>query len=471
MKPTIINKNSNFVVITYWWGSGNKNKNTQLPCPEDIEEGDNIEILPKTYDKMIVEWKQSCRKSNCNYMVVEMPEFAQKGMYQKAINFKPSFILQSLKACYPRAVLYIDGDMHIKKYPIIFDMENIDYMAQGWNSDPRYRSYVKENGACYYPYIFETSGGTMYFNNTMPAQMLLKEWIKIVKKYPLKADDRLISQVYNNKKLLLQLNTIQLPLEYLWLSLVYDDLPKNLWNSSNVVITHPACLTGEDRAFEGGASKNRYPPRYDSQITNFLQCRLKNMPFYEYIFFNTKKDVSSMSDWLKFMNNEKLIKKIDYSDKYGDYNSVYDKNVSIMKNIVINQSPNIVYIVSSQNDLILSNKHVLERMTDLIPTIIKYIKAGRNVMYVPNKSTLAMVKRVKILSKSKMSLMCRNKNTNESHYKKEYSLSIDRTYPMFFGHDSSILQHLLYMSEKLSDINKHFTSSFIFPSRIRCQWV
>lgn len=187
MKPIIINKNSNFVVITYWWGRGNKNKNTQRPCPEDFCEGDIITTKPKTYNKMIDEWKSSCRSAKCNYMAIEYPEYVQKGMYQKAINFKPTFILRALEVCYPRAVLYIDGDMHIKKYPHIFDFENVDYMAQGWNSDPRYRMIWSDNATCYFPYVFETSGGIMYFNNTSQSKMLLKEWNISVKKISIKS--------------------------------------------------------------------------------------------------------------------------------------------------------------------------------------------------------------------------------------------------------------------------------------------
>jgi len=92
MKPTIINKNSNFVVITYWWGKGNLNKNTQRPCPEDYKQGDELDLNPITFDKMINNWIKMCKKNKCNYMAIEYPEFAVKGGYQKAINFKPEFI-------------------------------------------------------------------------------------------------------------------------------------------------------------------------------------------------------------------------------------------------------------------------------------------------------------------------------------------------------------------------------------------
>ena len=30
--PTIVNHDSNFVVVTYWWGRGNDNSNIARPC-------------------------------------------------------------------------------------------------------------------------------------------------------------------------------------------------------------------------------------------------------------------------------------------------------------------------------------------------------------------------------------------------------------------------------------------------------
>ena len=37
-KPTIVNEDSNFVVITYWWGRGKLNRNTARPCIEFYED-------------------------------------------------------------------------------------------------------------------------------------------------------------------------------------------------------------------------------------------------------------------------------------------------------------------------------------------------------------------------------------------------------------------------------------------------
>jgi len=81
MEPVILNPKSNFVVVTYWWGRGNFNKNTQRPCPEELSEMEKqiLKRQPMTYDQMIGFWQESCKKSNCNYMSVEYPEFVQKG--------------------------------------------------------------------------------------------------------------------------------------------------------------------------------------------------------------------------------------------------------------------------------------------------------------------------------------------------------------------------------------------------------
>ena len=42
LKPNIINESSKFVVVTYWWGRGNLNKNMQRPCPEELKAGQEL---------------------------------------------------------------------------------------------------------------------------------------------------------------------------------------------------------------------------------------------------------------------------------------------------------------------------------------------------------------------------------------------------------------------------------------------
>jgi len=478
LRPKIINADSDFVVITYWWGRGNKNKNTQRPCPEDMEsDDDTLTTNPVTYDKMISNWVSSCKKSKCNYLVEEYPEFAKKGMYQRAINFKPNFIKDALHACYPRSVLYIDGDMCIKKYPAIFDTPDIDFMGQGWNSDPRFRSWQTGNNPCYYPYVFETSGGTMYFSQSRGSKYLLNEWNKIVKKHPLKAEDRLISQLFNNKHMLTFLNIIQLPLEYLWLSIDYDEMSKTLYKPSNVKITHPACLTGEDRAYQDGAARDRYPPRYDYHVTDHVDCtKVKNMPFYEFIYFDKKTNINQMDDWMRVMNRWKLIKRIPYNSRYGaELNKVADKNKKIVTVDCIDKTvQNTVHILPSNSDACgYQNIHKLLKNENLMAVTAAYLKNGTDVVYVPRKSTNRNVETIKRHA-SKVPdavLVCKNTNKSKRHYKAEYMLKIDSDYPVYMKAGSSVLEHLTIMSKDLSAFSKIFSGSFIFPSRIRCEFV
>jgi len=136
-------------------------------------------IAPLTFKQMIDNWEKSLAKASCNYLSVEYT-FTN---YQMAINAKPYFIRKALDLCGPtRNVLYIDGDMFIRKYPQIFDIQNVDFMARGWWIDPR-SSYNIINSILYDPYVFETSGGTMFFHNLMnPNNCYWHGWKK-AKKY------------------------------------------------------------------------------------------------------------------------------------------------------------------------------------------------------------------------------------------------------------------------------------------------
>ena len=70
---------------------------------------------------------------------------------------------------------------------------------------------------------------------------------------------------------------IQLPIEYLWLTLDYNELMldtiydynKPLMKKS-IFIEHPECLTSEDTAASGGASNDRTPKYY-----NFLELNME----------------------------------------------------------------------------------------------------------------------------------------------------------------------------------------------------
>jgi hypothetical protein len=535
MKPTIVNPNSKFVVVTYWWGRGNLNRNTQRPCPEDIvdglKEGFEEELIeedpefadlqrrflvardavrragqaatneqgvafrdlrtqrntylsnyfrrpeiiekirngvkpyedklraagkfkePIRFETMIENWKKACEAANCNYMAVEYPQFAKPGGYQLAINAKPFFIRKSLDVLNGRAAMYIDGDMLINKYPAIFDMPNVDFMARGWNVDPRSAPQKYKTNVCFDPYIFETSGGTMYFANTPASKTLLADWHKESGK-PVnkgKADDRILSLIFTAKRYIPHTNTIQLPIEYLWLGELYNDTidPKDM-SKADIYIEHPECLTGEERATEQSletVTNSREPKFYGRLVESRVECARRGGIFYERVFFPTKEMVSAFAPYLKYMKNARhhqtgrpLFEVVDFEDGYGRYNTVVLKNRDSAKAVkVLMDAP-------AQASL---------PLTAPVPTILAHLLKGVDVK-------LGEVGQIPPLTECMATNLAAE---GEDVYNQR--ISIDVAQPIFFSAKNPILVQLVSMCRTLADINVHLEQSYVFMSRIR----
>ena len=509
LNPTIVNPDSNFVVVTYWWGRGILNKNTQRPCPEDREdiiewEGIREYLLkdlkkknpsateaditqsaiddeikgalkhykmtwknPIKYDEMINDWESSCKKHNCNFLAEEYPEFAVKGGYQHAVNFKPYFIDLALAACYPRGVLYIDGDMHIKKYPGIFNATEVDYMARGWNTDPRVAPWGKP---CFDPYTFETSGGTMFFGNTYYGRLLLKLWQRDVLKNPGKADDRIISQTIMRENLLAPLSMIQLPIEYLWLTLDYDNLFKKYksnFTQKGISITHPECLTGEERAEkDSNQVSTRLPRAYTRTVENHISCKSDEI-IYEFIQFNDKSDIGPFKEYDAWLEKNKVVDVVPYAKKYGSHNKTVAENVKIIESINLSVHDNLVLV--SEQDINSVSLHKTS-VRDITSTILKYLLNKQHVVYVPAKTRSIRVV-VGKAEQGNVDLVTKNVSTSSNKAKRAYTLKLDPSYPIYFSPNNKVLRHLLLMSSSIDDFEKIFNESYVFLTRIRCGWI
>lgn len=402
------------------------------------------------FEDMIENWKNGLTKIGCNYLVQEYPDLAKPGGYQLAINLKPLFIIEALKAAQGRAILYIDGDMTINRYPDIFDMPNVDFMARGWNIDPRAsKKYLKD--VCFDPYIFETSGGTMYFAPTPLSGYLLKKWatVSALPENAGKADDRILSMVFTVLREQLPLSSIQLPIEYLWLTDAYHfQDPKDV-DKSRIYIEHPACLTAEEAAREQGAANSREPENYEQVISDVYNCQQPGGIFYEHVFFSERKFVESFAPYLKYLrrakNNEgkPFFKIVDFDDKYGPYNKIAYKNMEAS-----NRVENVPEHKTTK----------LPQNTD-IPTILAHLKKGSPVIlgdfrgkYIQGCDLIAT----------------NTATTKNAFYQRD--IHIDTTKPIFFNSQNPVLIHLLNMCEKLEDINVHFHQSFLFATRLRCLW-
>jgi hypothetical protein len=595
--PTIVNPESKFVVITYYWGGSNLNMNTQEPCEDFyrdlIKENKEIQkkrnerqkrkiarILNKTpitqeekeeeekelklkkippirkkaisFDKMIENWKKNMKEVNCNFLVEEYPEFAVPGGYQLAINAKPIFIKKALESCEGRAVVYIDGDMTIHRYPHLFDIKDVDYMARGWNIDPRaVDKYNNENidineRICYDNYVFETSGGIMYFSQSEGAKQILKKFITMSKKEinKGKADDRIVSLLFNSYNMFTRYNIIQLPIEYLWLNNFYHNyIPRK--DYGQIMVDHPACLTSEDTAKDQGAASNRQPKFYSELVENNINCRSHGGIFYEYIFFEDvgkhyEEAAKSFEGYLRVMKNlytqykentnvhlppfyvVPMIKNINNKSKYSKFAQKYqieqhygkeygvdakDRIRVSKKYITTNYEKNSFELESVQSDkysnsfdsynsssshtssshsggnlsISITNKinnikFIKQTEIDYIPKILAALTDGFDVIYLPkhidNTITKDIIQSMIINRPEDIELMAFIDTNYEWNNMEQYNPNFHIDKPFFFSHKSRILYHLIALCKNISkDFNKHFNSSFIFLTRIRCQWL
>jgi hypothetical protein len=407
------------------------------------------------FEDMIAEWEAMCKRVGCNYIVEEYPEFAFPGKYQLAINLKPLFIKEALRVAgaQGRGVLYIDGDMKLSRYPDIFDMPGVDFMARGWNVDPRGNMNYLKDDVCFDPYIFETSGGTMFFAPTPQAVALLNTWSK-TSSWPEnagKADDRILSMVFTYKRQHEAISSIQLPIEYLWLNDAYNFQKPEDIIKSKIMIEHPACLTSEEAAREQGAADSREPPLYEEVISDQVDCLADGGVFYEYIFFTERKFVESFEPYLKYLRRAKnnagspFFKVVDFDEKYGKFNKVAMDNTEKIKAIPDTTIPRRHQVVLPQDTP--------------VPNIIAYLKKDNNVILGNYNGKYAQ----------HIDLIAENTGgPATSFYQK--GVVLDTTKPMFFASGNPVLVHLLMMCEKLEDINLHYKQSFLFTTRIRGFW-
>jgi hypothetical protein len=532
-EQNFINKNSKFIIITYWWGRGRINSNTQVPCKElhylgynwQLKDGKKLKKEPDTFDNMIKKWENYCISNNCNYFSQEYPEFTEPGGYQLAINAKPLFIkkvLDTLKNMGKEdiSVVYIDGDMTVNKYPHIFDMKNVDYMARGWNIDPRSNVHYK-TAPCFDPFTFETSGGIMYFANNDYARTLLNMWNKwsFMKKFEGKADDRILSMLINSKQLYVNFNILQLPMEYLWLTDAYQPqderdeyLDQKHFNRKDIIFEHPACLTTEESAREQGAANDRQPAYYDKLVENNVECQSEGGILNEFIVFDTLAQATEWNKYLQYIssddaslgkNNEGehiipyYIKK--FKESWGNKTDFAIKNTEklqkiknyLKENTDIDKYDLFYLIYDSEKIEINKDKIYIKKESQIIFYILTLLDLKKMVIYIPNKyiinnipafnnlktgtsptklktnsSSLSNISLKNILkNKDKYELICNIKN-----HELQYPI-IDEKNPIFFHHTSTKLYKLLRMSKNISEFNVYLKQCALYVQLIRCKFI
>lgn len=454
---------------------------------------------PISFDAMIRDqWIPKCEAVNCNYLAMEYDDIAVSGMYQVAINAKPLFIRKALEACYPRAVVYIDGDMFMNHYPRIFDIEDVDFMARGWNIDPR-SSPKYQREITVDPYKFETSGGIMYYSQTPEAHMLLDKWQEYShsERQVGRADDRILSFLFNSLRLLAPLKIIQLPIEYLWLTMAYESMKQTpetrafnipILNPTNIDTTkifseHPACLTSEDTASgEGAASDREAKGGVAFEDTEYPRAEL----LMESVMFPTQEMADEFRPWLTYMNKARYFQNAMKMDTdFIDYNAMeldYGNNLPKMpvavplpegvegpldQTYVTNWSrvmgvhPFTVYpwgtygsprsdwiyrkniaAISNTKDLFPSAAEgstvELNEETFLIPHILKQLSLKRNIRYVPATTEprhLAGIEASQAHSKNRLEFVFYDRSNYTFRQKEvlKYQYKLDLRKPMYIS--------------------------------------
>lgn len=430
---------------------------------------------PIPYEDMIERWERYCHSAGCNYMAVEYPEFAAPGGYQLAINAKPRFIQKALELCAGRSVLYIDGDMNINAYPAIFDNTDVDMMARGWHVDPR-SSYRHSESILVDPYRFETSGGTMFFAQTPEAQLLLQRWIQVSEtpsQYG-KADDRILSLIFNSYRMLLPMKIVQLPVEYLWLSLDYDDsIEAEYQDRSKIFIEHPECLTSEDTAAARGAASSRSPKFYG--FVESVYPRSESL--MERVMFDSAADADAFRPYLNYMGEAAYFKDVEeeelvgespfhvvpFARGFGKWQPVVEANLAAVAAL----PP----LAQTAGDVLV----ITEPTADLIPRIVQALKAGVHVRWQPRSatpeytqsldSTLERFPRLEFLfvNNAKNSLLSADMFFFQS--------KLDAAQPVFFRSGNSRLEDLVSMSRNLEELGGLFAHNYQFLSRIRTSFL
>lgn len=463
----------------------------------------NIEfryLNPLTFEIMIEQWENACKMMNCNFLSVEYPEFAQPGGYQLAINAKPLFINKALELCDNKNILYIDGDMYIRKYPIIFDMIDVDFMARGWWMDPR-SSWKMLESIMYDPYTFETSGGTMFFSQSRESKILIQKWIEQSgKSYNIgKADDRILSLIFNTNKFLCNMKIIQLPIEYLWLSLDYDDrLLDELYDydvskmNEIICIEHPECLTSEDTAAGAGASSDRTPKFYS--FIDYENLTPVSEAMHEFIFFPNEEMTTSFSSYLEYMNsitylddgNEILRKKklvnpinplenqqplyvIKFDERFEKRNDIVVNNLALSDQIDI-ASLNLINV--DETTLEIQNIDNIIPEENIIPLILKLLNQGKYVIYNPvgknnyDKSYYDKLKTKLNLYKSLDFVF--TPKIDSYNFSDFFKPVIKTDLPLLFGPGNDVLNKYLSMFKSLEDLSNEINyGAYEFISRVR----
>lgn len=484
VQSDIINQKSKFIMTGYWWGRGNLNKNS---------------IHKFTYDQQVDRIIEQCKALGINYYFVEYPVFSQKGMYQKAINLKIQFMINTLEIFPDHTVVMIDTDLSILQYPSLFDMDS-DCFFINWNAADTH---------CFNPYELLLPGGIMAFGNTHNAKTMLKLFNKYLLKHSHLAEDKLFSGFITRNLLNTYLRCVWLPYNYMYMYenheykpyvgytkilTLKEELKDSEYKPSDIVIAHEDFETGAlDDVFAQRVTKNRFPPWHYKQMGEKLRC-LK-VRFNNYTNYNiTLKQHKHLHKDLKNLENDNVIKNklITFINK----DELKKTRESIYEHEILNDLPGPILVTLCSDDtdhvyinnfkescvkfnlnyiiFFVKNKDDISQPQLIYNTLLKYRK---NVVYVDIHTQIK--KNPQIFNVKNMDFMTINLDSTHLHEKKCSDIRVlktlnDKLY--FFAYNHVVLDFLSIWNSfnKLGNFqHKYLEYAFnksMSINKLRCYW-
>jgi hypothetical protein len=261
VQSEILNSDSTFILVSYYWGKGKVNKGS---------------LYKLTYDEQVDRLIKDCRKHKVNYYFVRYPNLEKGKMYQEALGLKPYFIKKCLKVFPKYKCIFVDTDLRLHKYPHLFEID-ADCWFVNWN---------ELDYDCYNPLQLELPGAILGFANTHNARTLLQILIDTLDvRY---AEDKTFSGVISRHFLNTFTRCVWLPENYLYLfkNHVYEpgkgytkiasykeEFADSEYKASDIVFAHEDFETGALKdVYNEKVGRSRWPPNVDRQLGQKLRC-------------------------------------------------------------------------------------------------------------------------------------------------------------------------------------------------------
>jgi hypothetical protein len=264
----------------------------------------------QTYGELTERLIKQCNKFNMNYYVEIFS--VKDGNYQELINYKPKFILNTIEK-FNKPVLYTDADMYPLQYLHLFDQVYYDCMVLNWNTDiETIREDITALDICYNDLVLNTSGGTMWWSNSLQSKNTLKIWDLLSNNNKTKADDRILDIVFTSTKSINNLKCFWFPNNYIYLTDKLNGQGNHLRDYMGPpLIIHPEDITSEELAVQ--TAEDITSEELAVQTSNYNK-KIKRQPV-DY-FFSKYRDPESR-DWYARNIKSKCYENTDIIDKYN----------------------------------------------------------------------------------------------------------------------------------------------------------